>query len=195
MVSYWAVPHCRVKSCFMLKALLHRAHEPALSIEHAACPGLALPFLILCHVQPLCPAGWRHPIPFLHPFSWDGRETGGQLPAVALSHSSFSYIFQDSSFISFVEVGEWVLEDYWWLKENPFSTIANLTCFSQIFTPIYLKPMWGKCPFRFKWKVQSPENTTLTKRHIVWGCSKRDQLYIHLLDPWESKATHIRLLN
>lgn len=132
---------------------------------------------------------------FLHPFSWDGRETGGQLPAVALAHSSFSYIFQDSSFISFVEVGEWVLEDYWWLKENPFSTIANLTCFSQIFTPIYLKPMWGKCPFRFKWKVQNPENTTHTKRHIVWGCLKLDQLYIHLLDPWESKATHIRLLN
>lgn len=126
----------------MLKALVHRAHEPALSIEHAACPGLALPFLILCRVQPLCPAGWGHPIPFLHPFIWDGRETGGQLPTVALAHSSFSYTFQDSSFISFVEVGEWVLEDCWWLKENPFSTITNLTRFSQIFTPVVLKPMW-----------------------------------------------------
>lgn len=103
-----------------------------------------------------------------------------------------SYVFQDSSFISFVEVGEWA-EDYWWLKEN-FSTIANLTCFSQIFTPIYFKPMWGKCPFRFKWKVQNPENTTHTKRHSL-SCLKLDQLYIHLLDPWESKATHIRLLN
>ena len=100
---------CRVKSCFILKAPVHRAHEPALPRVAFASP------------DPLpCPAfvpSWLRAPNFLSlPLQLGLKRIRRTTDAVALAHFFFSYIFQDSSFISLVEVGEpkpWVLEDCW----------------------------------------------------------------------------------